>query len=136
MFDFKGGDPVTLRSHTLMELHERVLPYVIQASFDEISQLRHIHFDHTLIIVLVEQYRREMHTFHPHVGEMTPPLQDVAMLIGLPINKTPVTGRGGLIDRDTSCDCLLGWVPPTDAYRNDCIKLTWLDITFKTRQHM
>jgi hypothetical protein len=43
-----------------------------------------------------------------------------------------VTGCGGSIDRDILCDRLLGWVPSANAYRGDCIKLTWFDINFKT----
>jgi hypothetical protein len=37
-----------------MELHERVCLYVIEADFYDISQLRHINLDHSLIAALVE----------------------------------------------------------------------------------
>ena len=43
-----------------------------------------------------------------------------------------MTGRGGFIDRDILYDHIFGRVPPTSAYRRDCIKLTWLNINFKT----
>ena len=33
---------------------------------------------------LLDHWRPETHTFHLPVGEMTPTLQDVAMLMGLP----------------------------------------------------
>jgi hypothetical protein len=74
LYDFQGGDPVTLRQHALMELHECVHSYVIEASFYDISQLRHIYLDHALIIALVEQWRCETHTFHLRVCEITPTL--------------------------------------------------------------
>ena len=46
------------------------------------------------------------------------------MLTGLSIDKTPVIGYGGSIDKDMLCDRLLGWVPSASAYSSDCIKLT------------
>jgi hypothetical protein len=39
LYDFQGGDPVTLSQHALMELHECVHSYVIEAGFYDISQL-------------------------------------------------------------------------------------------------
>jgi hypothetical protein len=39
------------------------------------------------------------------------------------INGTLVTSSGGLIDRDSLCEFLLGWVPPTIAYRGDYIQV-------------
>jgi hypothetical protein len=47
-----------------------------------------------------------MHAFHLRVGEVTPTLQDVAMLIGLLIAKTSMTNNRVLIDIDLLCDCL------------------------------
>jgi len=41
-------------------------------------------FDMSLLAALLDRWRPEMHTFHLPVGEMTPTLQDVAMLLGLP----------------------------------------------------
>jgi hypothetical protein len=38
-----------------MELHEHVLPFIIDSGFYEINQLRGIHFDHVLIATLVER---------------------------------------------------------------------------------
>jgi hypothetical protein len=37
-----------------MELHERVCLYVIKVGFYDISQLRYINLDHSLIAVLAE----------------------------------------------------------------------------------
>ena len=48
---------------------------------------------------------------------MTPKLQDVALLTSLLIDETPVTGRGGSINRDTLCHRLLGQVPSFNAYK-------------------
>ena len=41
-------------------------------------------FDMSLLVALLDRWRPETHTFHLPVGEMTPTLQDVVMLLGLP----------------------------------------------------
>ena len=46
-------------------------------------------FDMSLLAALLDRWRPETHTFHLPVGEMTPTLQDMAMLLGL-----PCAGRG------------------------------------------
>jgi len=44
-----------------------------------------IQLDRSLLTALVDRWRPETHTFHLPCGEMTPTLQDVAYLLGLPI---------------------------------------------------
>ena len=58
---------------------------------------------------------------------MIPTLQDVAMLTSL-----PVIGLGGPFGPNELCFCLLGRVPPQNAYRGDSLKLTWLESEFQT----
>ena len=41
-------------------------------------------FDMSLLAALVDRWRLETYTFHLPVGEMTPTLQDVAILLDLP----------------------------------------------------
>ena len=41
-------------------------------------------FDMSLLAALLDRWRPETHTFPLPVSEMTPTLQDVAMLLGLP----------------------------------------------------
>ena len=41
--------------------------------------------DRSLLTALVDRWRPETHTFHLPCEEMTPTLQDVAYLLGLPI---------------------------------------------------
>ena len=48
--------------------------------------------DHGLITVLVEQWRPETHTFHMPHGEVTITLQNVEVLLGLPIDGDAITG--------------------------------------------
>jgi hypothetical protein len=45
---------------------------------------RRFYFDRSLIAALVDRWRPETHTFHLPCGEMTPTLQDVSYLLGLP----------------------------------------------------
>ncbi|KAK1686493.1 hypothetical protein QYE76_047341 [Lolium multiflorum] len=42
------------------------------------------------LTALVERWRPETHTFHLRVGEMTPTLQDVSMILALPIQGEPL----------------------------------------------
>jgi hypothetical protein len=92
-----------------MKLYERVCLVVIDPGFYKIKQLRgNKHLDHALITTLIERWKRKIHTFHLHIGDMTPTLQDVAILTSLLINEPLLTGRGGSINRDVLCDHLLG----------------------------
>ena len=130
---FHGGDPVTVRqSHWVYDLDERVRPFVIAFGFYEISRISGINLDHSLISFLLERWRRETHTFHLRVGDMTLTLQNIAMLIGLPIDGVPVTRPGGLFDPNELCLRLLGRVSPQTVYRGDSLKLTWLESEFQT----
>ena len=49
--------------------------------------------DRSLLTALVDRWRPETHTFHLPCGEMAPTLQDVAMLLGLPISGDAVGPR-------------------------------------------
>ena len=67
---------------------------------------RRFPFDRSLLTALVDRWRPETHTFHLPFGEMTPTLQDVAMLLGLPIAgasafppDAPVNWRDDLLGR-------------------------------------
>ncbi|KAK7345640.1 hypothetical protein VNO77_16248 [Canavalia gladiata] len=57
-----------------------------------VAQLQFVHSDTSLIETLVERWRSETYTFHTLLGECTISLQDVGVLMGLPIYGLPVIG--------------------------------------------
>jgi hypothetical protein len=46
---------------------------------------KRMQLDRSLLAVLADRWRPEMHTFHLPCGEMSPTLHDVSYLLGLPI---------------------------------------------------
>ena len=74
------------RTYRRMRLDKWVQPYVFRADFLFVSCLDHIKLDHGLINALIKQWRCKTRTFHLRHEEMTPALQDMVVLLGLPID--------------------------------------------------
>ncbi|VFR01325.1 unnamed protein product [Cuscuta campestris] len=110
-------------------LTERQVELVKKAGFGYLRLIPAISLDNPLISALVERWRRETNTFHLTVGEMTVTLEDVAYLLGLPVDGEPVIGV-----TYTSCEavCLkyLGKVPNSGYTSGGMVKLSWLKETF------
>ena len=86
--------------------------------FYELSRVGFISLDWHLIIVFVEWWHPETHTFHPPPGECTITLKDVNIQLGLPVDGLPVIGS----TRQDWCRVyfdILGIVPPADKLM-DC----------------
>jgi hypothetical protein len=74
------------------QVDNRILPILDRFELGLLARLRPLKIDRDLLTAVVERWRRETHTFHFPIGEMTITLQDVLCLWGLPIDGLPVTG--------------------------------------------
>ncbi|KAJ3700723.1 hypothetical protein LUZ61_004428 [Rhynchospora tenuis] len=70
---------------------DQIQPILSRFGLDHIARLGSMRIDWPLITALVERWRRETHTFHLPIGEMTPTLEDVCYLLGLPVDGEPIT---------------------------------------------
>ena len=59
----------------------------------------------------MERWRSETHTFHFPLGETTVTLEDVELILGLPVDGEAVIGitTGDLV---SLCEQFLGFIPP------------------------
>ena len=71
---------------------DRVLAIVRLLGLEGLHLVPSIQLDHALITVFVERWRPETHTFHLPHGEMTITLQDVEVIMGLPIEGKAMVG--------------------------------------------
>ena len=106
-----------------MDIH--ICPYVIRAGFYGIYHFGHIMINWPLITCLVERWRPKTHTFHVPFKEMTITLHDVAISLGLLIDRPAVTGTC-VFDVAELREELLGVTPLADALRGSAISIRWL----------
>lgn len=64
-----------------------------QARLTGLLKITFISLDWHLITALVECWHPETHTFHFRCGEMTITLQDVAVILGLPVDGDALIGN-------------------------------------------
>ncbi|KAM0855383.1 hypothetical protein ACQ4PT_049807 [Festuca glaucescens] len=107
--------------------HEGMLSLLRRAGFYHLSFLKRVQLDYALLNALVERWRRETQTFHLRFGEMAVLLKDVAILTGLRVHGTPVTGATGC-RWEQLCLELLGQEPP--QIKGGSINIAWLHDTF------
>ncbi|KAK1631450.1 hypothetical protein QYE76_005765 [Lolium multiflorum] len=71
------------------------------------------------LTALVDRWRPETHTFHLRAGEMTPTLQDVSMIPGLPIQGEPLCMNTASDGWRRQMEDLIGMAPPPPADPKD-----------------
>ncbi|XP_075636644.1 serine/threonine-protein phosphatase 7 long form homolog [Castanea sativa] len=96
-------------------LDPRIATYITDAELDGLLQVPHMDLDHALITALVERWRPETHSFHLPHGEMTITLQDIEVIMGVPVHSLPVVGFTHMDNWRDFCMELLG----TPLYRTD-----------------
>ncbi|XP_074342534.1 serine/threonine-protein phosphatase 7 long form homolog [Apium graveolens] len=69
-----------------IRLDRRMIPFLQSSGFHGVARLSALQLDWSLLSALVERWRPETHTFHLPMGEVTVTLQDVGVLLGLPID--------------------------------------------------
>ncbi|GFZ07441.1 hypothetical protein Acr_19g0003780 [Actinidia rufa] len=115
------------------ELDPRVLQYVLRAGFYGVHRLGPIRLDHALITAFVERWRPETHTFHLPIGEASITLQDVAILLGLPIDGAPITHPQTFVtvhECQDICMHAFGVIPPAEDIDRGRLRMSWLRRTF------
>src|SRR5438105_5495974 len=98
-FEFQVLKPLRVRSHdgsSVMPYDEWYTPLLDQAGLGVVAGIVWrglIPFNSPVLTALVDRWRPKTHSFHLPCGEMTITLQDVTMILGLPIRGRAVTGR-------------------------------------------
>ncbi|KAK1610711.1 hypothetical protein QYE76_034384 [Lolium multiflorum] len=70
------------------------------------------HMNPSALTALVDRWRPETHTFHLRAGEMAPTLQDVSMILGLPIQGEPLCMNTASDGWRQQMEVLIGRAPP------------------------
>ena len=71
---------------------ERVISIVRLLGLAHLHMVPSIKFDHALITTFVERWRPKTHYFHLPHGEMTITLQDMQVIMGMPIKGEAMVG--------------------------------------------
>uniref|UniRef100_K3XQJ3 Aminotransferase-like plant mobile domain-containing protein n=1 Tax=Setaria italica TaxID=4555 RepID=K3XQJ3_SETIT len=85
------------RAHHLVDMHERV--GFLHIAVQVVAGVPPM--DGLLLTAKVDRWRPKTHTFHLPFGEMTITMQDITMILGLPLEGHPVTG---IIQNENWCD--------------------------------
>ena len=89
---------------------DRVVNIVKRVGLEGLYRTSCREIDHNLITAFVKRWRPETHTFHLPHGETTITLQDVEVILGIPIDGEAIVGT---IDKiwATECQSMLGISP-------------------------
>jgi hypothetical protein len=122
----------------VMVFDERYVPLLCQANLLAIIEIVHRGmpvFYVTTIMTIVDRWRLETHCLHVPCGEMTATLEDVAMILGLPIRGRPVTGRVDSAGWRKRVTVFVGQEPPARVPsvkdREARVHVSWLREEFR-----
>ena len=117
-------------------LDPHIMQYIDVAGLTELFKVPDMEVDQALIMALVERWCPGTHTFHLPHGEMGITLQDIKVMLGIPVDGLPVTGRKNYTWNEV-CQELLGHEPSpmiSNSNRSTLagarIKYKWLDAQF------
>ena len=79
--------------------------------FEGLFHVLNLKVDHVLITALVECCRLETHTFHLPHREMGITLQDIEVMLEVPVDGFPMVGKTNFIWKDMGKE-FLGYTPP------------------------
>nr|AAG46156.1 putative Mutator protein [Oryza sativa Japonica Group] len=128
-----------VRGHTAHILFDDwYVPYLQRAkllAFVTMAQRPVPLYNAAALTALVDRWRPETHTFHLPCGELTVTLEDVAMILGLPIRGQAVTGDTASGNWRERVEEYLGLEPPVapDGQRQtktSGVPLSWLRANF------
>ncbi|XP_075636544.1 serine/threonine-protein phosphatase 7 long form homolog [Castanea sativa] len=101
---------------------DRVLDIVKRIGLEGLYRTPFRELDHNLITAFVERWRLETHTFHLPHGEMTITLQDVEVLLGIPIDGEAIVGTYALTWA-VECEQMLGIVTNSVVLKGQRIQI-------------
>ncbi|KAL5180558.1 Serine/threonine-protein phosphatase 7 long form [Glycine soja] len=108
---------------------EEIIPLLQISGLYPIMKLAQLKVNGALVNAFIERWRPETHTFHLKCGETTITLQDVSVLLGIPVDGRPLIGNTN-IDWFELFHELLGVMPDDAAIDGNSIKLSWLSSHF------
>ena len=120
-------------------LDPRIVAYIVDAGLEELLWVPNIDLDHALITALVESWRPETQSFHLPHGEMTITLQEMEVIMGVPVDGLLVVGFTHIQDWGKLCAELLGHKPlnrqasagkNTTMMEGSRVKAKWLEKWF------
>ncbi|XP_012461338.1 protein MAIN-LIKE 2-like [Gossypium raimondii] len=107
------------------------MPYLELAEFGSPALIRTFDFRYDLIYALVKRWRPETYTFHLLCGECIVTLEDVALQLGLPIDRSAIMGVSMIAEPVALCYSLLGVSPNDDESKFTGLIFSWLKANFE-----
>ena len=87
------------------------MQYIDATGFTGLFKFPDTEVNHAFITALVEQWRLKTHMFHLPHKEMGITLQNIKVMLGIPVDRLPVTWKADMTWSDV-CRDLLGHQPP------------------------